>query len=147
MTTPHVHAGLAEGLCRARQGHPGGCPDCLHTPSDFIADLLVAVKPTQGLERRSAAAPRPHGLHVREAAQLLQGEAVRGAVCCCSISSEFQRTETAEGKLHCCADSKYSRSHRTLRVGRDLCEGQWDPGVHQKECGQQVEGGSPSPLP
>ena len=25
-------------------------------------------------------------------------------------------------------------------------EGQWDPGVHQEECGQQVEGGSPSPL-
>ena len=23
-------------------------------------------------------------------------------------------------------------------------EGQWDPGVHQEECGQQVEGGSPS---
>jgi len=26
-------------------------------------------------------------------------------------------------------------------------EGQWDPGVYQEECGQQVEGGSPSPLP
>ena len=25
-------------------------------------------------------------------------------------------------------------------------EGQWDPGVHQEECGQQVEGGSPPPL-
>ena len=25
-------------------------------------------------------------------------------------------------------------------------EGQWDPVVHQEECGQQVEGGSPSPL-
>jgi len=25
-------------------------------------------------------------------------------------------------------------------------ESQWDPGVHQEECGQQVEGGSPSPL-
>jgi len=25
-------------------------------------------------------------------------------------------------------------------------EGQWDPGVHKEECGQQVEGGSPSPL-
>ena len=25
-------------------------------------------------------------------------------------------------------------------------EGQWDPGVHQEEGGQQVEGGSPSPL-
>jgi len=25
-------------------------------------------------------------------------------------------------------------------------EGQWDPGVHQEECGQQVEGGSPFPL-
>jgi len=24
-------------------------------------------------------------------------------------------------------------------------ESQWDPGVHQEECGQQVEGGSPSP--
>ena len=23
---------------------------------------------------------------------------------------------------------------------------QWDPGVHQEECGQQDEGGSPSPL-
>ena len=22
----------------------------------------------------------------------------------------------------------------------------WDPEVHQEECGQQVEGGSPSPL-
>ena len=28
------------------------------------------------------------------------------------------------------------------------CKGwiQWDPGVHQEECGQQDEGGSPSPL-
>ncbi|NXA25211.1 MIPT3 protein, partial [Ibidorhyncha struthersii] len=25
-------------------------------------------------------------------------------------------------------------------------EGQWHPGVHQKECGQQVEGGHPPPL-
>ena len=25
-------------------------------------------------------------------------------------------------------------------------EDQWDPGVHQEECGQQVEGGSPPPL-
>ena len=25
-------------------------------------------------------------------------------------------------------------------------EGQWHPGVHQEECGQQVEGGSPLPL-
>jgi len=25
-------------------------------------------------------------------------------------------------------------------------EGQWDPGVHQEECGQQVEGGCSSPL-
>ena len=25
-------------------------------------------------------------------------------------------------------------------------EGQWDPGVHQEECGQQGEGGSPPPL-
>ena len=25
-------------------------------------------------------------------------------------------------------------------------ESQWDPGVHQEECGQQDEGGSPSPL-
>ena len=25
-------------------------------------------------------------------------------------------------------------------------ESQWDPGVHQEECGQQVEGGSPPPL-
>ena len=25
-------------------------------------------------------------------------------------------------------------------------EGKWHPGVHQEECGQQVEGGSPSPL-
>jgi len=25
-------------------------------------------------------------------------------------------------------------------------EGQWDPGVHQEKCGQQVEGGSPPPL-
>ena len=25
-------------------------------------------------------------------------------------------------------------------------ESQWDPGVRQEECGQQVEGGSPSPL-
>ena len=25
-------------------------------------------------------------------------------------------------------------------------EGQWDPGVHEEECGQQDEGGSPSPL-
>ena len=25
-------------------------------------------------------------------------------------------------------------------------EGQWHSGVHQEECGQQVEGGSPSPL-
>jgi len=25
-------------------------------------------------------------------------------------------------------------------------EGQWDPGVHQEECGQQVEEGSPPPL-
>jgi len=25
-------------------------------------------------------------------------------------------------------------------------EGQWHPGVHQEECGQQVEGGSPPPL-
>jgi len=25
-------------------------------------------------------------------------------------------------------------------------ERQWDPGVHQEECGQQGEGGSPSPL-
>jgi len=25
-------------------------------------------------------------------------------------------------------------------------ESQWDPGVHQEECGQQVEGGSTSPL-
>ena len=24
-------------------------------------------------------------------------------------------------------------------------EGQWDPGVHQEECGQQDEGGSPPP--
>jgi len=23
---------------------------------------------------------------------------------------------------------------------------QWDPGMHQEECGQQVEGGSPPPL-
>ena len=23
---------------------------------------------------------------------------------------------------------------------------EWDPGMHQEECGQQVEGGSPSPL-
>ena len=29
-----------------------------------------------------------------------------------------------------------------------LCgqEGQWYPGVHQEECGQQVEGGDPPPL-
>ena len=29
-----------------------------------------------------------------------------------------------------------------------LCcqEGQWDPGMHQEECGQQVKGGSPPPL-
>ena len=26
-------------------------------------------------------------------------------------------------------------------------EGQWDPGVHQEECGQQVEGGSPLLCP
>jgi len=26
-------------------------------------------------------------------------------------------------------------------------EGRWDPGVHPEECGQQGEGGSPSPLP
>jgi len=25
-------------------------------------------------------------------------------------------------------------------------EGQWDPGVYQEECDQQVEGGSPPPL-
>ena len=25
-------------------------------------------------------------------------------------------------------------------------EGQWDPGVHEEECGQQVEGGSAPPL-
>ena len=25
-------------------------------------------------------------------------------------------------------------------------EGQWDSGVHEEECGQQGEGGSPSPL-
>ena len=25
-------------------------------------------------------------------------------------------------------------------------EGQWDPGEHQEECGQQGEGGSPAPL-
>jgi len=25
-------------------------------------------------------------------------------------------------------------------------EGQWDPGVHEEECGQQGEGGSPAPL-
>ena len=25
-------------------------------------------------------------------------------------------------------------------------EGQWDPGVHEEECGQQGEGGSPTPL-
>jgi len=25
-------------------------------------------------------------------------------------------------------------------------ESQWDPGVHQEECGQQGEGGSPPPL-
>jgi len=25
-------------------------------------------------------------------------------------------------------------------------EGQWDPGVHQEDCGQQDEGGSPPPL-
>ena len=34
-----------------------------------------------------------------------------------------------------------------LRAVRAGCqEGQWDPGVHQEECGQQVEGGSPPPL-
>jgi len=28
-----------------------------------------------------------------------------------------------------------------------LCqEGQWDPGTHQEECGQQVKGGSPPLL-
>ena len=25
-------------------------------------------------------------------------------------------------------------------------EGQWDPGVHEEECGQKDEGGSPPPL-
>jgi len=25
-------------------------------------------------------------------------------------------------------------------------EGQWNPGMHQEECGQQVEGGSSPPL-
>ena len=30
---------------------------------------------------------------------------------------------------------------------RQFCqESQWNPGVHQEECGQQDEGGSPSPL-
>ena len=38
------------------------------------------------------------------------------------------------------------------KVGHDpeVCpcvqEGQWDPGVHQKVCGQQVKGGDSPPL-
>ena len=31
-------------------------------------------------------------------------------------------------------------------MGPGCQKGQWDPGVHQEECVQQVEGDSPSPL-
>lgn len=106
MIPPNVHAGLAEeGLWEGQvgTGHPG----CLHPPSDFIVDLLIAQKQMQWLKQSSAAALQPSSLHIRDTAQLLQGGPGRGTVCWCFISSEFQRTETAEGQLGSCSGSKY----------------------------------------
>jgi len=35
----------------------------------------------------------------------------------------------------------------SVRAVSPCCqEGQWDPGVYQEECGQQVKGGSPPSL-
>jgi len=50
-----------------------------------------------------------------------------------------------ERNLRVCGEAEERKSfgqHRALHCQ----ESQWDPGVHQEECGQQDEGGSPSPL-
>ena len=62
----------------------------------------------------------------------------------------------------CDINSDFNRLCPTLLLPADVCElclpaektaacpgcqgGQWDPGVHQEQCSQQVEGGSPPPL-
>jgi len=49
-----------------------------------------------------------------------------------------------------CGEGPGSAGGRQVNHEPAVCpgyqEGQWDPGVHQEECGQQDEGGSLSPL-
>lgn len=72
MILPKVHTGLAEEeLWRGGQEHLSGNPGCLHPHSDFIVDLLIALKQMQWLKQHCTAALQPSGLHIIVAAQLL----------------------------------------------------------------------------
>jgi len=61
----------------------------------------------------------------------------------------LQARDGPAGEQHC-GEGPGCPGERQVDHEPALCPGcqesQWDPGVRQEECGQQVEGGSPFPL-
>jgi len=69
---------------------------------------------------------------------------------CTQLSNLDDKTLLNLANLQLCGEGPGCPGRRQVNHEPAVCpgcqEGQWDPGAHQEECGQQDEGGSPSPL-
>jgi len=56
-------------------------------------------------------------------------------------AADLLESSSVERDLGVLGDDKVTMSQQCALVAK-----QWSPGVHEEECGQQAEGGSPPPL-